>query len=114
MTILPPVSPRSKAPALGGVDERAEAELELVVTGMTCAACASRVERSLARIDGVDAHVNFALERAAVRFDPAERSVQELIDAVRSAGYDAEQLGLRDETLAAEQQEEDRLALKRR
>ncbi len=114
MTILPPVSPRSKAPLDGGVDVRGGVELEFAVIGMTCAACASRVERSLARIDGVNASVNFALERAAVRFDPAQQSVQELIDAVRSAGYDAEQLGVRDETAAAEQQEQDRLDLKRR
>ncbi len=91
-----------------------DAELELAVTGMTCAACASRVERGLSRIAGVEAQVNFALARAAVRFDPAAHSVQDLINAVRSAGYDAEQIGLRDEAIAAAEQEEERLALKRR
>ncbi|MBJ7471400.1 MAG: cation-translocating P-type ATPase, partial [Solirubrobacteraceae bacterium] len=114
MTILPPVSSRSSLPASGAGGQRAGDELELVVSGMTCAACASRVERSLSRLDGVHAHVNFALGRAAVRFDGAATSVQDLVDAVRWAGYDAEHVGTHDEARAAVKQEEDRLQLKRR
>ncbi len=106
----------SRAPRLADppADEYAGTELELTVSGMSCAACASRVERSLARLDGVDASVNVATERAAVRFDPGLTSVQDLIDAVRWAGYDAEHIGARDEELAAQEAEEARLALKRR
>ncbi|MDX6375706.1 MAG: P-type Cu+ transporter, partial [Gaiellaceae bacterium] len=63
--------------------------LELPIDGMTCASCATRIERSLNRLDGVQATVNYATERAAVDFDPATVTQQDLLDAVRSAGYTA-------------------------
>ena len=59
------------------------------VQGMTCAACAARVEKKLNTIDGVAATVNFATE-AAIVTAPAEVPVQRLIDAVEQAGYRAE------------------------
>ena len=59
------------------------------VQGMTCAACAARVEKKLNTIDGVAATVNFATE-AAIVTAPAEVTVQRLIDAVEQAGYRAE------------------------
>ena len=59
------------------------------VQGMTCAACAARVEKKLNTIDGVAATVNFATE-AAIVTAPAEVAVQQLIDAVEQAGYRAE------------------------
>ena len=43
--------------------------IDLDVTGMTCAACASRIERKLNKLDGVHASVNYATERARVRLD---------------------------------------------
>ncbi|MDO9354176.1 MAG: heavy metal-associated domain-containing protein, partial [Solirubrobacteraceae bacterium] len=99
-----PVPPRAPqlpvSPAKSDGELHLGTELELAVSGMSCAACAARVERSLARLDGVDANVNAATERAAVRFDPAHTSVQDLIDAVRHAGYGAEHIGSRDEELA--------------
>ncbi|HSK49650.1 MAG TPA: heavy metal-associated domain-containing protein, partial [Solirubrobacterales bacterium] len=50
----------------------AEAErIELPIEGMTCSSCAGRVEKSLNGLDGVEATVNFATERATVEFDPA-------------------------------------------
>ena len=61
---------------------------ELVVNGMTCASCASRVERKLGRLAGVTATVNFATGRAHVSF-PASVSPGELIAAVEQAGYSA-------------------------
>ncbi len=63
--------------------------LDLQLTGMTCAACAARIEKVLNRKDGVHAAVNFATETAHVEFDPGKVNAQTLIDAVRSAGYDA-------------------------
>jgi Cu+-exporting ATPase len=65
-----------------------ERELLMPVTGMTCANCATTVERVLRKTDGVsEANVNFASERAAVRFDPARVREDELVERVRAAGY---------------------------
>ncbi|HTT00193.1 MAG TPA: heavy metal translocating P-type ATPase [Streptosporangiaceae bacterium] len=62
--------------------------LELVIGGMSCAACAARIEKRLNTLDGVEATVNYATERAYVArlggHEPAE-----LITAVRAAGYTA-------------------------
>lgn len=64
-------------------------EATLDVEGMTCASCVSRVEKRLNAVDdGVSATVNLATESARVSF-PAELDPQRLVDAVRSAGYDA-------------------------
>jgi P-type Cu+ transporter len=60
----------------------------LDIVGMTCAACATRIERRLNRLDGVTATVNFATEQAAVEH-VADMPVTELIEAVRAAGYGA-------------------------
>jgi Cu+-exporting ATPase len=56
---------------------------------MTCASCANRIERRLNKLDGVQATVNYATEKAAVRFDPARVSPDELVGAVAAAGYTA-------------------------
>jgi Cu+-exporting ATPase len=63
--------------------------VDLDVTGMTCAACASRIERKLNRLDGVEASVNYATERANVRYDSSIVSADDLIAAVRATGYGA-------------------------
>jgi Cu+-exporting ATPase len=65
------------------------AKVELALEGMTCAACATRIEKKLNRLGGVDAAVNFATEEAAVRYDPGHVAVDDLIAAVESAGYRA-------------------------
>ncbi|SDT18446.1 cation-translocating P-type ATPase [Jiangella sp. DSM 45060] len=62
--------------------------LELQVAGMTCAACARRVERALNALDGVTATVNYATERAVVAGIPAADAAK-AVEAVRAAGYDA-------------------------
>jgi len=63
-------------------------EVELAVSGMTCGSCAARVQRTLAKQPGVeDANVNLATERALVRFDPAEVSVDDLVAAAFKIGY---------------------------
>ena len=63
--------------------------LELPIEGMTCAACAVRVEKKLNKLDGVSAAVNYATERASVEFDAAAVSPEQLVAAVESAGYGA-------------------------
>ncbi len=63
--------------------------MELPITGMTCASCASRIERSLNEVDGVNASVNYATERASVAFAPGAVAPEQLLDAVAAAGYRA-------------------------
>ena len=63
--------------------------VDLQLTGMTCAACAMRIEKKLNRLDGVTATVNYATERATVAFEPERVDTAALITAVKSIGYDA-------------------------
>jgi Cu+-exporting ATPase len=70
------------------VEPKAE-RLELPIEGMTCSSCAGRVEKSLNGIEGVEATVNFATERASVDFDPERVAPEELVGAVESVGYSA-------------------------
>ena len=65
------------------------ARIELKVGGMTCASCAARIEKKLNRLDGVEASVNFATETAAVRYDPATATPEQLITTVEATGYTA-------------------------
>ena len=46
-------------------------DVELLIGGMTCASCAARIEKRLNKLDGVEASVNYALERASVTFAPS-------------------------------------------
>jgi P-type Cu+ transporter len=64
-------------------------EIQLSIRGMTCAACAARVEKKLAAIPEVTASVNFATEKATVTA-PASVPVDALVQAVERAGYGAE------------------------
>ena len=63
--------------------------VELPITGMTCASCATRVERSLNEVEGVTATVNYATERATVDYDAAAVVPEQLVDAVEAVGYGA-------------------------
>lgn len=62
--------------------------VELAIGGMTCASCATRIERKLNKLDGVTATVNFATEKATVDI-AGEVSPEQLIEAVETAGYTA-------------------------
>ena len=63
-------------------------DIELTITGMTCAACANRIERKLNKLEGVAATVNYATEKARVRF-PSTLAPEALVSAVEKAGYAA-------------------------
>jgi Cu+-exporting ATPase len=63
--------------------------VELDIEGMTCAACAARIEKNLNRLEGVEASVNLATEKATVRFDPGRQRLEGLIGRIRDTGYDA-------------------------
>jgi P-type Cu+ transporter len=67
--------------------------ITLELEGMTCASCASRIERSLNGLAGVESTVNLATEKASVRYDERSVSVSELVAAVESVGYAAAPAG---------------------
>jgi Cu+-exporting ATPase len=94
--------PTSDIPRQAG----SERTLDLALEGMTCAACAARIEKVLNRLPGVSANVNFAVERARVRYAPDTVDVQRIIEAVRKAGYAARPIDqtsrAQDETREAE------------
>jgi P-type Cu+ transporter len=62
--------------------------VELDITGMTCASCAARVEKKLNKLDGVQASVNYATEKATVLYSPLI-SIDDLIETVANTGYGA-------------------------
>ncbi|MBE1574055.1 heavy metal translocating P-type ATPase [Amycolatopsis roodepoortensis] len=66
----------------------ATSEVELAITGMTCASCAMRIERKLNKLDGVTATVNYATEKAKVSY-PAGIEPRQLVEQVEAAGYSA-------------------------
>jgi Cu+-exporting ATPase len=91
--------PTGTSPA-GGVASQMQ-RIDLPIEGMTCAACAARVEKRLAKEPGVaSASVNFATRTATVRFDPAVTSPESLARAVDAIGYRAV-LPARSPTIAA-------------
>ncbi len=80
----------SPGDATGKQDASGE-RMVIPVTGMTCAACQARVQRTLARTPGVsDATVNLMLNNATVSFDPKAVSAEQLVEAIRETGYGAE------------------------
>src|SRR5215213_9043116 len=67
------------------------AKISIPVTGMTCASCVRRVERTLFKKEGVaEASVNFAAEKATVEYDPKATDPNEMIGAIEDAGYGAD------------------------
>lgn len=69
----------------------------LPIEGMFCAACVLRIEKVVARVDGVQTvSVNLTSERASIDFDPGAASEADLVAAVERAGYDVRELGVDD------------------
>lgn len=63
-------------------------EAQLQISGMTCAACATRIEKSLSKMEGVEqASVNLALEKSLIKFDPAKVSEAALEQKIEALGY---------------------------
>jgi len=78
-------APLNEAPALSQ-----SGHLTLALTGMTCASCSAIIEKVLGKLNGViAATVNLAVETATVEFDPTVVGPDEIISAVKSAGYGA-------------------------
>ena len=62
---------------------------EFQIQGMTCVACAARIEKALNRLEGVNAAVNFASETARVRYLPGRATPGQLAGVIRKTGYEA-------------------------
>lgn len=63
--------------------------VDLPITGMTCAACANRIEKQLKKQPGVEScSVNFATSKATINYDPEKTGVSNLINTVKDVGYD--------------------------
>ncbi|PFU82366.1 copper-translocating P-type ATPase [Bacillus cereus] len=68
------------------MNEKKEANLQ--ISGMTCAACANRIEKGLKKVEGVhEANVNFALEKTKIMYDPTKTNPQQFKEKVESLGY---------------------------
>ena len=59
----------------------------LGITGMTCAACSSRIEKVLNKMDGVEAQVNLTTEKATVDYDSEKTSIQDITEKIEHVGY---------------------------
>ena len=83
-------------------------KIRIPVSGMTCAACQSNVQKALARQPGVtDASVNLMMKNAAVTFDPSVVTPDHLVETIRATGYGAD-LSAPDQTAFDEQIARDR------
>jgi len=61
--------------------------LDLPIAGMTCAACAARIEKQLNKLPGVEAAVNFASERVSIRYDAAAATAAQMVETIRKTGF---------------------------
>ncbi|WP_309344691.1 heavy metal translocating P-type ATPase [Streptomyces sp. OUCMDZ-4982] len=91
-TATPSDASRGSASAAAATSASApgSASVELAIGGMTCASCAARIEKKLNRMDGVEATVNYATEKAKVTYRGDDVSVQDLISTVEATGYTAQ------------------------
>lgn len=66
-------------------------KVELKISGMSCAACSSGIERKLSKVSGIsEISVNLTTERANVQFDASKIKASEIIDTIKALGYEAE------------------------
>ena len=77
--------------------------IDLAIEGMTCAACAARIEKSLNKLPGVTATVNFATEKVRANVVPGAATPADLIAAVVKAGYGASEISKTNEAQRAEE-----------
>ncbi|HEY8464231.1 MAG TPA: heavy metal translocating P-type ATPase [Bacillota bacterium] len=89
-------------------------KVTLKITGMSCAACAARIEKKLAKMEGITkAVVNLATEKAAVEFDRSKLKVSDIIGAIAALGYGAAKEPEVSRDLEKEQQEKELKRLRR-
>lgn len=89
-------------------------KIELILKGMTCAACAARLEKVLRNLEGVTgAVINFAVGSATVEYNPTQISLGDMVKAVQGAGYDAEEKTRGSQDLEREEREREAKQLRR-
>ena len=87
-------TPTTSTPTTSTTDNGTDLQhVDLAITGMTCASCSARIERKLNKIDGVEASVNLATEKASVSF-PSALSIADIVATVEKTGYGATPLEL--------------------
>ncbi len=70
--------------------EKGLKRIDIPITGMSCAACAARIQNGLSQIEGVkEAQVNFAAERATITYDPEKANIDVFLKAIKDLGYGA-------------------------
>lgn len=80
----------NKNQAIEHLDQNLDAQKEIVIPiqGMTCAACASRIERVVSKLEGVSgASVNFATEKLVAKYNPSDVRISEIKQTITKAGY---------------------------
>jgi Cu+-exporting ATPase len=71
-------------------EDQGVAHIQVGISGMTCASCALRIEKGVARLSGVSGvHVNFGTEKATVTFDPEAVDLGEIVEKIQDVGYKA-------------------------
>lgn len=89
----------------GVIKENNGSKAVLNITGMTCAACSSRIEKKLGKLAGVgSANVNLTTQKATVEYKPTEVRISDILSAIESLGYGAE----RAEEVTADREKEQR------
>lgn len=67
------------------------------ILGMHCASCAQKIESTLKKLnDVIKANVNFATEKATVKYDPTKTDINTIMNAIKNAGYQSEEINLKE------------------
>ncbi|UXV41687.1 heavy metal translocating P-type ATPase [Staphylococcus simulans] len=86
---------------------------EFKISGMTCAACSSRIERVLSRTEGIDqANVNLVTEKASIEYDQSHVDMDQVFEKVKQLGYEPIALETADEAKARKNQDLNRQKMK--
>ncbi|MCX7774179.1 MAG: heavy metal translocating P-type ATPase, partial [Clostridia bacterium] len=85
-----------------------KSKVDLAISGMTCAACAARIEKRLSKLDGAGkASVNLATERAHIEYDPDKVKVSDMIKAIEALGYSAKRATMETQDKEKEQRQKE-------
>ncbi|MDX8362563.1 copper ion binding protein, partial [Cytobacillus sp. IB215316] len=65
----------------------AQEQIQLGITGMTCASCSTRIEKMLNKMDGVEANVNLAMESATIKYNADTVKPEDIVSKINKLGY---------------------------